>query len=91
MAIQKSVEVLGFETTNYVKIHSTSTQETGSDENGKLYEVTVGVNFYTNASKEHIYNSQNFRLQGLRESDLMLSTLYSLLLSASDFDGYTND
>jgi len=91
MAIQKQVQVLGFETTNYAKIHSTSTQETGSDEVGKLYEVTVGVNFYTDASKAYLYHSQNFRLQGLRESELMLSTLYSLLLSSAEFEGYTND
>ena len=88
MAIQKQVEIMGFSTTNYAKIHTLIINE--ESQNPKLYTVTVGVNFYTNATKEHLYESTNFSLQGLTESELSLDKLYTKLKSISDFDGYTN-
>jgi len=88
MAIQKQVEIMGFTTTNYAKIHSVTINE--EIQKPKLYTVTLGVNFYTNATKEHLYESTNFSLQGLTESELSLDQLYVKLITISDFEGYTN-
>jgi len=88
MAIQKQVEIMGFTTTNYAKIHSVTINE--EIQTPKLYTVTVGVNFYTNETKEHLYESTNFSLQGLTESELSLDQLYVKLITISDFEGYTN-
>jgi len=84
----KQVEIMGFSTTNYAKIHTLTINE--ESQTPKLYTVTVGVNFYTNATKEHLYESTNFSLQGLAESELSLDELYKKLIALSDFDGYTN-
>ena len=88
MAIMKQVEIMGFETTNYAKINTLTVNETS--QTPKLYTATVGVNFFTNATKEHLYESNNFSLQGLTESELSFDQLYTKLIALSDFDGYTN-
>ena len=88
MAIKKQVEIMGFATTNYAKINTITVNE--ESQKPKLYSVTVGVSFYTNDTKEHLYESTNFSLQGLTESELSLDQLYTKLKSISDFDGYTN-
>jgi len=88
MALKKEIVILGFSTTNYAKINTVSMTEESYEP--KLYTATVWVSFYTNNTKEHLYESTNFSLQGLMESELSLDWLYSKLKAISDFDWYVN-
>ena len=88
MALKKEIVIWGFNTTNYAKINTVTTVEESSEP--KLYTATVWVSFYTNDNKEHLYESTNFSLQGLMESELSLDWLYSKLKAISDFDWYIN-
>ena len=85
MALTKSIEFYGFTTPAYVKIGGTTVSEQGEDESGKLYTAEVKVDWYTNATKEFHFKQETKRFSNLREYDLMLANLYTLLHAEPEF------
>ena len=85
MALITQKDFYWFQINRYSKIIWTNIQETGSDENGKLYSCTVFVNHYTNDTKEYLIKNEWYILNDLRETELTLSALYAKLKQLDEF------
>lgn len=88
MALTKQIEVLGFPTQAYAKIVSVQYTETGIVDDRKVYDVYIGVRFYTNEEKAHEVETTNFRIQGVFFEDLTFPVFYGVLKLMPEFAGY---
>lgn len=89
MALSKpNSDFFGFTTEMYVKIQQTLVSEVGSDEQGKLYQVKIGVYWFTNPNKVHQFSHTEEVLENLRETELALPTLYEKMKGLEKFAGF---
>lgn len=87
MALLKTGEVLGFPTDMYIKIAGVNIVETGANESGKLYTVSLLVNFYTNATKEYSFKQASYNFNGYQSQTFTVAEMYTLLKTNEDFAG----
>ena len=86
MALSKpNADFFGFTTEIYVKIHQTLVSEVGEDEEGKIYQVKLGCNWYTNPDKAHQFSQTEEILENIRETELALPTLYEKMKGLEKF------
>jgi len=85
MALSQAGEVLGFPTELYIKIAGVNIVETGSNASGKLYTVSLLVNFYTNSTKEFTYKQASYNFSDFQSQTFTIAEMYTLLKTNGDF------
>lgn len=92
MAFIKETTLKGIPIPNtYFKITSTNIDETGEDEKGKLYRVSVTVNSFTDETKKYDLKQHTYYLENFRENELSLPNIYTRLLAETEeFNWATN-
>ncbi len=71
--------------TAYVKITGVQITETGSNESGKLYQVNVVVNFFSDSTKEFSYKQLSFVFNDVQTSSFTVGGMYDLLKTKEEF------
>jgi hypothetical protein len=79
MALTKQGEILGFTTDIYAKITGVDVRESGSNDDGKLYTVSVVINYYTDETKQYDYRQEVESFKDIPVSELTVAGLYDLL------------
>lgn len=89
MAIKKQENLYGIEIEAYIKISGVDIREQGEDfEDGeKKYKATTIISYYSDAEKKHLYKQETEEIKDLRESELVLPTIYSKVMQMEKFAG----
>ena len=90
MAIKKNKNYLGFEIEEYVKIISMDIKEYYFN-NEKLYNLVLGLEFYTNHNKEYKIQdnrSTMYFFSEIKQENISLEWWYNELLKLKDFEWY---
>jgi hypothetical protein len=85
---KKNREYLGFTFDSYVKITKFSVNESGSDESGKLYDMALTLRHFTGPDKSHGFETSEYQLSGIRESQISIKTAYEALKGTKSFSEY---
>lgn len=86
MALQLKDSLYGIEVQAYIKISGVDIREDWEFEDGsKKYSVAVILNYYTNSDKTNQYKQELEDLKDLKESELLLPTIYGKIMSLEKF------
>ena len=90
MALTKSTTIYGLSAPKAYYNIQTASSTARSTEEGKVYDVTVLVNEYTDDSKENHVSQKGYVLEGLKEAELNFNDYYAKLKALEDFTGATD-
>ena len=90
MALTKSTTIYGLSAPEaYYNINNVGVIGESTDA-GKVYNVTVLVNEYTDSTKENHVSQKGYELKGLTEAELTIATYYAKLKELEEFTGATD-
>ena len=90
MALTKLINFYGFDTNCYVKISGMLIKESGSDEQGKKYDLELQIDSYTNDTKSHHFSQTTKKFSELRINEITIDNGYAKLKETEEFNLFSN-
>lgn len=90
MALTKLISYLDKEFDEYCRIEQVKYELYYNEEGLKRYNSSILVIHYSNSNKKHTINRTKLNFKDLLETDLKLTSFYTLLKSTEQFNLYTD-